>query len=90
VNAQLTNPLHVTGTAIVFENTFQWKLENASNAQVAQGTLTANAPDIGQPGPFTLHHTTQTFTPGSYTLTFFEASAEDGSPIHTLSIPIQF
>ncbi len=90
VQAQLTNPLHATGTAIAFENTFQWKLENASNTQVAQGTLTANAPDIGQPGPFTLHHASQTFTPGSYTLTFFEASAQDGSPIHLLSIPVQF
>ncbi len=90
VNAQLTNPLHATGTAIAFENTFQWKLENASNTQVAQGTLIANAPDIGQPGSFTLHHTSQTFTPDSYTLTFFEASAKDGSPIHLLSIPVQF
>lgn len=90
INAHLTNPLHATGTAIAFENTFQWKLENASNTQVAQGTLMANAPDIGQAGPFTLHHTSQIFTPGSYTLTFFEASAKDGSPIHLLSIPVQF
>ncbi len=90
VNAPLTNPLHITGTAIAFENTFQWKLENATNTQVAQGTLTANAPDIGQPGSFTLHHTAQTFAPGSYTLTFFEASAKDGASIHLLSIPVQF
>lgn len=90
VNATLANPLSATGTAIAFENTLQWKLKNASGTQIALGTLTAAAPDIGQPGPFTLNQMLSPTPIGPHTLTFYESSAENGNPIHVLVIPVSF
>jgi hypothetical protein len=91
VNSHVQSPVTASGTAIAFESTFQWKLLGPANQQIAQGTLMANAPDIGQPGPFTLSHAVT--IPTSYTtgtLRFYEASAKDGSAIHILNIPVTF
>lgn len=91
VNSQVQSPVTASGTAIAFENTFQWMLLGPANQNIAQGTLMASAPDVGQPGPFNL---SQAVTiPGTYatgTLRFYEASAKDGSPIHVLNIPVTF
>ncbi len=87
VNAHFSPTISATGTAVAFESTFQWKLTNNLNIQVATGVLMANAPDIGQPGTFTLSYT-PALPAGPYTLTFYESSAKDGTPIHILAIPI--
>ncbi len=91
VNSLIQSPVTASGTAIAFENTFQWMLLGPANQQIAQGTLMASAPDIGQPGPFVL---SQAVTiPAGYTtgtLRFYEASAQDGSPVHVLNIPVTF
>lgn len=91
VNSHVQSPVTASGTAIAFESTFQWTLLGPANQQIAQGTLMANAPDIGQPGPFVL---SQAVTiPTGYTtgtLRFYEASAQDGSAIHLLNIPVTF
>lgn len=91
VNSQVQSPVSASGTAIAFENTFQWKLLGPADQQIALGTLTASSPDIGQPGPFTLSHLVT--IPSGYstgTLRFYESSAQDGSPIHILNIPVTF
>ncbi len=92
VNSYVQSPVTASGTAIAFENTIQWKLLlGPADQQIAQGFLTANAPDIGQPGPFSLSHLVT--IPSGYstgTLRFYESSAQDGSPIHILNIPITF
>ncbi len=90
VNATLPISFVATGTAIAFENTFQWKLLDATDAVVAGGTLMTNAPDIGQPGPFALNYNLEALRSGPHTLRFYESSAKDGSPMHILNIPIQF
>ncbi len=91
VNSHIASPVVASGTAIAFENTIQWTLRGPADQQIAQGFLTANAPDIGQPGPFSLSQTAS--IPSSYTsgtLRFYEASAQDGSAIHILNIPVTF
>lgn len=91
VNSRVESPVTASGTAIAFESTFQWMLLGPTNQQIAQGTLMASAPDIGQPGPFSLSHPVT--IPSSYstgTLRFYEASAKDGSAIHILNIPVRF
>lgn len=91
VNSHVQSPVTTSGTAIAFESTFQWKLLGPAEQQIAQGTLMASAPDIGQPGPFTLSHPVTIPTGYSTgTLRFYEASAQDGSPIHILNIPVTF
>lgn len=91
VNSLVQSPVTASGTAIAFENTFEWMLLGPASQNIAQGTLMASAPDIGQPGPFVL---SQAVTiPGGYTtgtLRFYEASAQDGSPVHVLNIPVLF
>lgn len=91
VGAHLPINVHVTGTAIAFESTMQWKLENASGTVLGQGTLMTAAPDVGQPGLFTLA-TNRPITPGTATgaLSFFEFSAMDGSVVHLLTLPVSF
>lgn len=91
VQSLVQSPVTATGTAIAFENTIQWILLGPADQSIAQGFLTANAPDVGQPGDFSLSQAVS--IPMGYatgTLRFYESSAEDGSPIHVLNIPVVF
>lgn len=91
VNSSVNSPITASGTAIAFENTFQWTLLGPADQNIAGGVLTANAPDIGQPGAFNLSQAVS--IPSSYTtgtLRFYEASAKDGTAIHILNIPVTF
>lgn len=91
VNRTIASPFTVTGSAIAFENTFQWSLRGPLNQSIASGTLMTTAPDIGQPGMFTLTSAI-TIPVGATTgtLRFFENSAENGTAIHILDIPVLF
>lgn len=85
------NPVLVQGTAIAFENTVQYELQDAQGFVMANGFVTANAPDVGQPGPFeTRIFWNQLPTTSTGTLVMFEASARDGQPIHTVRVPVRF
>ncbi len=90
-NDLISNPTVVTGTAIAFENTFLWRIEDALGNLVAGSHVMADAPDIGQPGPFTIRAfwdaSPQTATG---TLIAYEASARDGEPIHMVRVPVRF
>mgnify|MGYP000938577515 CR=1 FL=1 len=89
--ATITNPTVVTGTAIAFESTFQWRIEAANGKLIAQGTAMADAPDVGRPGAFAIRAfweaVPQTATG---TLIAYEASARDGEPTHVVRVPIRF
>ncbi len=89
-DALLDNPISVTGTAIAFENQFDWELRDPNGQLIEQGGLMAYAPDAGQAGPFMLRHfftTTTTATTG--VLIFFDPSAKDGTPTNVLRIPVR-
>ncbi len=90
-NDLVSNPTVVTGTAIVFENTFLWRIEDGRGTRIAGSHAMADAPDIGQPGAFTIRAfwdvTPQTATG---TLIVYEASARDGEPTHVVRVPIRF
>ncbi len=88
INKTFTGSISATGTAIAFENHFSWELVNTSGTVLFSGSLTANAPDIGQPGPFTLSAVTPVATPLAATLRFYEASAQNGTPTHILNVPV--
>ena len=83
----VSSPLRVTGTANVFEATFQLELRDSSDTVIAQKTVTATS-GTGTRGTF---DTTLKFSGGSgpATLIAFEYSAEDGSRIHQVEIPIR-
>ena len=84
----VTSPLRVSGTANVFEATFQARLLDAAGRRLAGGTFTATS-GSGTRGTFAF---SLAFA-GSATagrLVLYDASAEDGSALHTVSIPVTF
>ena len=86
------NPISVTGTAIAFENTIQWRVEDRPGRTIDRGTITYSSQDTGTPGEFRLREFFFHPPTGSATgtLTFFTYSAKDGSEQDQLTIPGQF
>jgi hypothetical protein len=87
---RLANPFTVTGTAIAFENTANWRLLDGKGVTLDKGFFTTDASDVGKAGGFSLR-TFLLHVPTTKTgrLEIFETSAEDGSLIHTVSLPVK-
>jgi hypothetical protein len=84
-------PLVIVGRARVFEHTLNYRLLDSDGISVlAEGYTTANAPDIGLFGDFTI--TTSYAAPSGNTgmIEVFDYSAKDGSVIDLVQIPIAF
>lgn len=86
---EVANPLRATGTANAFEATFQYELADTDGRIVDSGFVTATS-GTGTRGTFD-------FTTGRYEVPFdgvgalfvFEVSAEDGSRINLVEIPVR-
>lgn len=78
----------VTGTGIAFENTIQWRLM-AGNTSLQKGFVTADAPDVGLPGTFTIAIANKDISNEKMVLEIYESSAKDGSDIHVLRVPLR-
>jgi germination protein M len=83
----VTSPLHITGTANTFEATFQVEVLGADRRVLGKRFVTATS-GSGTRGTFDAN-VTFTATPGPATLVVFELSAEDGSRINEVEIPLQ-
>ncbi len=85
------NPIVVTGTAIVFEQQFSWKLDDASGTTLLEGSTMTHASDSGMAGPFSIriHLVTIPVTPTG-TLSLFERSPQDGAIIHELRVSVRW
>ena len=81
---QVSSPLRVTGTANTFEATFQYELVDSEGNVVDNNFVTATS-GTGTRGTFD-------FTTGDFSdvakLVVFENSAENGSRIHEVEIPL--
>ncbi|MHB1341412.1 MAG: Gmad2 immunoglobulin-like domain-containing protein [Coriobacteriia bacterium] len=88
VGATGSSPLRVTGTANVFEATFQAEVRDAAGKVLAKKTVTATS-GTGTRGTFdvTIPYTSPRQEMGA--LVVFEYSAKDGTPINTVSIPVK-
>lgn len=86
----VSTTLSVTGTARVFEQTVNYRLTDANNVVLVQGITTAQAVDIGLFGPYTISTTYATPTASTGILEVFAISAENGSEIDTVTIPVTF
>lgn len=80
----------IKGTAVAFESQFAWRLLDGSGVTIAQGSIHANQPDAGIPGPFALTVDYPAPTTSTGTLMFFEPSPKDGSDTHVVRIPVVF
>jgi germination protein M len=86
---EVTSPLHVTGTANTFEANFQYELTDTDGLIVDENFVTATS-GTGTRGTFDF--TTDEFTvpfDGIGELIVFESSAEDGSRINLVEIPLR-
>lgn len=85
--AEVKSPLEVSGTSNTFEATSQLELLDASGELLASKTVTASS-GTGERGTFhvTLHFKA---SPGPATLVSYESSAEDGSRIDVVRIPVR-
>ena len=81
-DSTVSSPVHVAGTANTFEATFQLEI-HAGQKLVRTQTITATS-GSGTRGTWSV---TLDLPPGEVTLVFYEASAEDGSHLHTTEVP---
>lgn len=87
--ADISNPLHIEGTARVFEAVIQWRVLNAMSEVVATGHAMAAAPDVGEFGDYAIDVPfTTDWETGTYRVEVFSYSAKDGSEQDVASIPV--
>lgn len=89
-NAEIRSPVLIRGEARVFENQFAYRLRDADGTELVRGMAAANSPDVGQFGGFEL---TVNFPRGrgtSGTIEVFQYSAQDGSEIDKVVVPVRF
>ena len=83
--AEVTSPLRVTGTANTFEATFQYELVDSAGKVVDKNFVTATS-GTGTRGTFDF---TTKKVDDVAALRVFELSAEDGSRVHEVEIPLR-
>jgi len=85
----VTGPVTAMGTANVFEATFQAKLVDAAGKTISTKTVTATS-GSGTRGTFSFTlPLTGSATANAVSLLVWDASAENGSRLHTVSIPLK-
>ncbi len=82
-DSTVSSPVHLAGTADTFEATFQLEV-HAGGKLLSTRTVTASS-GSGTRGTWA---TTLALPPGEVTLVLYEASAKDGSHIHTTEVPL--
>lgn len=88
VSSSVGSTLNITGNARVFENAVSYRVKDASGAIIATGNMMANAPDIGQYGPYTATVNLSAIPPQLITLEVYWASAKDGSDADLVSLTL--
>lgn len=81
------NPLHVTGTANVFEAEFRYELYDAGNASIAKGAVLASS-GTGTRGTFSTDIPYSVKAAQTGVLIVFEQSAKDGSTINLSAVQV--
>jgi len=89
-NSEIANPVTVRGQARTFENSVAIRLVHADGTVLAENFTTADAPDIGQFGPFEISLSYPANTQGSGQIEVFQYSAKDGSEIDKVTVPVRF
>lgn len=88
-NSVVTSPLLVEGEARVFENSVAWQVRALDETVLGQGHFMADAPDIGQFGPFSEEIFLPVLNEESFYLDIFAFSAKDGERIDVVRRPLK-
>lgn len=83
----VSSPFEISGTANVFEANVSIRVVSASGDELYSGFTTATC-GTGCRGDFTSDVKVEVSEPSQATLEVFSASAEDGSPMHMVTIPV--
>jgi hypothetical protein len=83
---RVTSPIRIRGTANVFEATVSLEVRDAADAVVMRGFTTATS-GTGTRGTFESELAVPDLE-GPATIIAFEASAEDGRPLHVVEVPV--
>jgi hypothetical protein len=84
---KVKSPVHVVGTANTFEATFKVKITDSTGAVLTDTSVKATS-GSGTRGTFDQAITFTGGKPGTLTMTFYEASAQDGTPTNVVNIPV--
>ena len=87
-DVHVASPLHATGTANTFEATFQYDLRDPGGKLLKTHFVTATS-GTGTRGTFDFSAPFESSRAGTGKLVVYELSAQDGSRIHQVEIPIQ-
>lgn len=87
IGQRLTSPIRVTGTANVYEATVSLRLLDASGAEIATRFTTATC-GSGCRGSYRTDLPYRSRREQRGTLQVYEVSAEDGSPLNVVDIPV--
>jgi hypothetical protein len=90
VNARISSPVTIIGTARVFENQFNYRVQDSNGVILAQGYSMSDAPDVGVFGGYTLNVTYKKPTAQTGVVEVFDYSAKDGAVENLVSIPVFF
>lgn len=85
--AELAPTFKLSGTANVFEATVSYRVVGDDGAVLKKGFTTASC-GSGCRGDYSVTITVDVLGPTEATIEVFESSAEDGSPLHKVSIPV--
>jgi hypothetical protein len=83
---RVTSPIRVRGTANVFEATVSFEVRD-DHGKVVRRSFTTATSGTGTRGTFDTELAVQGAA-GPVTIVAFEASAEDGSPLHVTTVPV--
>src|SRR6266511_197736 len=83
------NPITVTGTARVFENTFNYALKDSKNKTLYENFAMTDAKDAGIFGNYTVKIPVPVNAPKDLVVEVFEYSAKDGSVINLVQVPVK-
>jgi len=89
-NDVVENPITVTGTARVFEQTFNWKLKNRDTGKVlSESFAMSQGEELSEFNPFSFKIPLAVGSPRDLLLQVIEYSAKDGSVAYQVDIPLE-
>jgi hypothetical protein len=89
-NSTIGNPVTISGRARVFENALVIRVRDQDGRILAEKSVMANAPDVGQFGPYSISLTYLKPSGTRGTVEAFDYSAKDGAEIDKVTIPVNF
>ncbi len=83
----VTSPVEIVGVSNTFEATLQWRVELADGTRLGEGFATADC-GTGCWGAYSINASYTLADPAAGFVVLFEASAQDGSEVNVVRIPV--